>query len=149
MSQHVEMSAPLRKPKTNNESFLDSVRERYTYNLGDGNYLVLEEVDASQGNRKSSNSLYVRGRGASNDRSQLQIEDLQTRRTDVSPLRKSTFETLATPAIKSRSHLRNRSINERGSNIKSSCRATEERSVRFATQDLHTVDPVSAMKPMP
>ena len=79
LAQSVNMSVPLRKPKMDNRATLDSVRERYTYNLGDGNYLVLEEVDSEVGRRKDSNAFYIRGRGASNDKSVMVIDDLRQR----------------------------------------------------------------------
>ena len=63
--------------QANNRPLLDAVRERYTYNLGNGNYLVLEEVDSQHVRPKHSNSLYVRGSGAPNDLSTLVIDDLR------------------------------------------------------------------------
>ena len=57
--------------QANNRPLLDAVRERYTYNLGNGNYLVLEEVDSQHVRPKHSSSLYVRGSGAPNDLSTL------------------------------------------------------------------------------
>ena len=46
LTQSVTLQSPLRRSQANNRPLLDPVRERYTYNLGNGNYLVLEEVDA-------------------------------------------------------------------------------------------------------
>ena len=94
------MSFPLRKPKENNSPSYDSIRERYTYNLGDGNYLVLEEVEQSHGRPKDSDSVYVRGRGASNDKSALVIDDLRSRRSDISPRRTGEIESIATSGMK-------------------------------------------------
>ena len=77
LTHSVTLQSPLRRMKTNNRPLLDQVRERYTYNLGNGNYLVLEEVDAKRIEPKHSNSLYVKGSGAPDDCSTLVIDDLR------------------------------------------------------------------------
>ena len=147
------MSAPLRKPKADPRPLPDGARERYTYDLGDGNYLVLEEVDARQGIRQGSNSLYVRGKGASDDMSTLVIDNFREGTAEAADQRARALDYLSTPAIKPRSNLKERSTvtgrGKSGSHYRSPGRGQSlEKSVRFETGVLEGFQP-PPLRPLP
>ena len=105
--------------QANNRPLLDAVRERYTYNLGNGNYLVLEEVDSQHVRPRHSNSLYVRGSGAPNDLSTLVIDDLRppVSQAEGDP-RLAALDKLSTPARQPKSSIKVRGSSPYGSPLR-------------------------------